>query len=82
MLVLLTGTLLHPLTHDVQSAGGHDCFVCTLHKVPATPDNPLRTALNSIQPPLQQLYSVSYQTPLLSASTSSVRPLIPRAPPA
>ncbi|MEN3000332.1 MAG: hypothetical protein ABDI19_00625 [Armatimonadota bacterium] len=79
LLVLLTGNLLHPLTHEPSSASS-DCLVCTLQRLPAVPeslDEAVRQAIEPAWVPVRWTPaepSSKYRS--LYASS-----LIPRAPP-
>lgn len=79
LLVLLTGNLLHPLTHDA-SGLTHDCLVCTLQSLPALPGgdaNALQKALEPAWEPLQRFRS----EPSLVVQSPQATQRVPRAPP-
>jgi|GEM_PF-1315076 hypothetical protein len=79
LLVLLTGNLLHPLTHD-PAGHSHDCLVCTLQSLPAIADDSGESACGSVEP-LWEPAIVILTDAFLKSSSPYASHLIPRAPP-
>lgn len=79
LLVLLTGNLLHPLTHD-PAGHSHDCLVCTLQKLPAMADASGESACRSVEPLWEPVAAILAEA-FLKPSSPYASHLTPRAPP-